>query len=474
MNKLWLTGGAIALASALALAQAPGGAAVYEGARLIIGDARAPIDNGAIVVQNGRITAVGRKGAVAVPAGATHVDLTGKTVMPAMINAHVHIGYEGYTSWGAENYTPQNVLDHLQREAFYGVGATQSVGSSPTEPALQFQRDQQAGKFAPASRFFFMPGMAPPHGGPDHVLMAATDALHVVNEVTTPEEARAAVRAMAAKKIGSVKIWVDDRRGTYPKLSPETCQGDHRRGARAQDARQRARDDAGRSEGGRARRRRRPRPSRPGREARRGVPRAAEGEEAVLGDGDRARRSHRGVHARSVLRGVAARGGGREDPRDRRAAGAGAVLRPGVAERGAARGDRLLQLPEDDRLGRADRARHRHRPSSRPHVRHRRSPRARALGAARAVAGGRDRRGDVEAGRAARDRRHGDAGRRQERRLRGPRRQPARRHPQHAEDRERLPARAPVRSRRAAREMARRQRGPGPGGVRRRGRTTSS
>ena len=221
-NALSLCGGAIALTAALALAQAPGGAAVYEGARLIIGDARVPIENGAIVVQHGRITAVGRKGAVAVPAGAAHVDLTGKTVMPAMINAHVHIGYEGYTSWGAANYTPRNVLDHLQREAFYGVGATQSVGSSPTEPALQFQRDQQAGKFAPASRFFFMPGMAPPHGGPDHVLMQATDALHVVNEVSTPEEARAAVRAMAGRKIGSVKIWVDDRRGTYPKLSPDT------------------------------------------------------------------------------------------------------------------------------------------------------------------------------------------------------------------------------------------------------------
>jgi imidazolonepropionase-like amidohydrolase len=66
-----------------------------------------------------------------------------------------------------------------------------------------------------------MPGMAPPHGGPDHVLMAATDALHVVNEVTTPLEARAAVKAMAAQQIGSVKIWVDDRRGTYPKLSPD-------------------------------------------------------------------------------------------------------------------------------------------------------------------------------------------------------------------------------------------------------------
>ena len=66
------------------------------------------------------------------------------------------------------------MLDHLEREAFYGVAATQSVGSSPLEPSLQFERDQRAGKFPPASRFFFMPGMAPPNGGPDAILMKGT------------------------------------------------------------------------------------------------------------------------------------------------------------------------------------------------------------------------------------------------------------------------------------------------------------
>jgi len=223
MKKLSLVACIVGLAGAFGLAQSrgPSGAVVFEGARLVIGNASAPIEYGALVVENGRITAVGRKGAVRAPAGAAHVDLDGKTVMPAMINVHVHIGYEGYTSWGAANHTPQNVLDHLQREAFYGVGATQSVGSSPTEPSLQFQKDQQAGKFPPASRFFFMPGMAPPGGGPDAVLREATTPLHVINEVSTAQEARAAVQAMAAKRIPQVKIWVDDRRGTYPKMTPE-------------------------------------------------------------------------------------------------------------------------------------------------------------------------------------------------------------------------------------------------------------
>jgi imidazolonepropionase-like amidohydrolase len=210
----------IALSSADALSQSSRPAIIYEGARLIVGDASAPIEGGAFVVQDGRITAIGRN-AISAPPGATHVDLTGKTVMPTLINVHVHIGYEGYTSWGAENYTPANVLDHLRREAFYGIGVTQSVGSSPTDASIQFKKDQEAGKFATASRFMFMPGMAPPHGGPDAILMKGTDALHAVNEVSTPAEARAAVQSMTAKQLKSVKIWVDDRRGTYPKMTPE-------------------------------------------------------------------------------------------------------------------------------------------------------------------------------------------------------------------------------------------------------------
>src|SRR3954470_6400168 len=221
MKFVLISGASFAVAAMLAFAQGPAAVVVYEGGRLIIGDGRPPIESGAMIVEGGRIIAVGVKGAVAAPARAGHVDLLGKTVMPAMINAHVHIGYEGYTSWGAANYTPQNVLDHLQREAFYGVGATQSVGSSPTDQALQFQEDQRAGTFPPASRFFFMPGMAPPNGGPDAVLRVATTALHVVNEVSTPQEARAAVQTMAGKKIRNVKIWVDNRRGTYLKMTPE-------------------------------------------------------------------------------------------------------------------------------------------------------------------------------------------------------------------------------------------------------------
>jgi imidazolonepropionase-like amidohydrolase len=197
---------------------------IYEGARLIIGDASAPIENGAFVVRNGHITAIGPKDSVKMPAGASRIDLTGKTVMPAMNNAHLHIGYEGFVSWSVENHSPENVLDHLEREAYYGVGAALSMGEQPPAFAIQFQQDQLAGKFPPAARFFFASGLAPPGGGPDSLLIQGTTPLHAVFEVSTPAEAIAAVRKIAAMKIKEVKFWVDNRdntRGGMKKMPSE-------------------------------------------------------------------------------------------------------------------------------------------------------------------------------------------------------------------------------------------------------------
>lgn len=207
--------------AALPLAQGSGSAVLFEGARLLPGDTSPPIERGDMLVEGGRIRAIGAAGTVAAPPGTRRVDLSGRTVMPAMVNVHVHLGYEGYTSWGAANHTPANVQEHLLREAFYGVAATTTVGSSPTAQMRAFQRDQRAGAYPGASRLLYMPGIAPPGGGPDHILREATDELRVVHEVTSAAEARAAVRGMAADGVGHVKIWVDDRNGTYPKLTPE-------------------------------------------------------------------------------------------------------------------------------------------------------------------------------------------------------------------------------------------------------------
>ncbi|OLC83309.1 MAG: hypothetical protein AUH72_04660 [Acidobacteria bacterium 13_1_40CM_4_65_8] len=110
------------------VAQAPrtdARAVVFEGARLITGDGRV-IERSAFVVQDGTFTSVGRQGEVKPPPGATHVDLAGKTVMPALVDVHTHLGYRKGATFAAENFTRENVLDELNRFAYYGVAAVQT------------------------------------------------------------------------------------------------------------------------------------------------------------------------------------------------------------------------------------------------------------------------------------------------------------------------------------------------------------
>src|SRR4029453_10614010 len=75
------------------LAQAPaGGVTVFDGARVIVGGGPPPIENASFVVDGARIVQVGRAADVQAPAGAAHVNLAGKTVMPAIIDTQTHLG----------------------------------------------------------------------------------------------------------------------------------------------------------------------------------------------------------------------------------------------------------------------------------------------------------------------------------------------------------------------------------------------
>ena len=172
-------------------------ATVFEGARLIVGDGSAPIENSAFVVQNNRFLQVGRRGQVNVPAGAARVDLTGKTVMPAIVDAHTH-----------QPQMREELIDSLQRKAYYGVAALISLGQDTGDQPYQMRQQiiPNAALFRTAGR-----GITSPEPG-------RTNAPYWV---TTDAEARKAVQELAVKKPDLVKIWVDDRNGQYKKLSPE-------------------------------------------------------------------------------------------------------------------------------------------------------------------------------------------------------------------------------------------------------------
>ncbi len=195
--------------------QASEGPVLFEGARLIVGDRSTPIEDSAFLIENAKITMVGRKGQIQVPAGAVRVDLTGKTVMPALIDTHTHLGWVIVKTgqMGADTYSKENLIDHLHRLAYYGVAATQSMGIDPGETAYQIRAEPvpDAALFRTSGR-----GMGRPKAGPGREYWQP-----VAYGIDTEDgDGRKAVRELAARKVDWVKIWVDDRNGTVPKLAP--------------------------------------------------------------------------------------------------------------------------------------------------------------------------------------------------------------------------------------------------------------
>jgi hypothetical protein len=169
---------------------------VFEGARLIVGDGQV-IEEAVFIVDGATFAGVGRRGELTVPANATRIDLTGRTVMPALVDTHTHLGR-----------TREALIDDLERRAYYGVGVVMSLGRD--EGDLPFEvRDEpmpNAARLRTAGR-----GITSPEPGRSDIPYW----------VTTETEARQAVQELAARQVDLVKIWVDDRGGAYEKLGPE-------------------------------------------------------------------------------------------------------------------------------------------------------------------------------------------------------------------------------------------------------------
>ena len=142
-----------------------------------------------------RFTAGGPRGVVDIPRGATRIDLDGKTVMPAIVNAHVHLALE------REERTEQ-----LQHMAYYGAGTVLSLGHDAGDVPFQMQDEivPDGARSLTAGR-----GITSPEPGRSEVPFW----------VTSEDEARAAVRELAAQEVDLIKIWVDDRNGQIGRAS---------------------------------------------------------------------------------------------------------------------------------------------------------------------------------------------------------------------------------------------------------------
>ena len=163
---------------------------VLTHATVVDGTGAGPQKDVTLVMENGRIRDMGPSSKIPSPAGATVVDLTGKFIVPGIINAHGHVGAKT---------EPQ-----LRQYALYGVTTVNSMQTDPDE-VVQVREAQKRGALRGARVFTIKYRF-----GPDLL-------------VQTPEQAGAKVDEIVAAGADYIKLWVDGQFGKQTKLTPEFC-----------------------------------------------------------------------------------------------------------------------------------------------------------------------------------------------------------------------------------------------------------
>jgi len=136
LSALVLTG---SLGSERSAAQAPAsGVTALTNVRIIDGTGAPAVERGTVVISNGKVTAAGASAQV--PAGATRVDLNGKTVMPGMINAHAHVQHQTKSMPMRDD-----LVRRLRLYASYGITTAVSLGQTTVEEQAEVirLRDEQ-------------------------------------------------------------------------------------------------------------------------------------------------------------------------------------------------------------------------------------------------------------------------------------------------------------------------------------------
>ena len=103
------------------------GTIAFVGGTIIDGTDAEPLPDSVLVVTDGRVRSVGPRSAVSIPAGADVIDVSGKYLMPGMINAHGHVGATVGLDANAE-YSTENLMRQLGLYARYGITTVNSLG----------------------------------------------------------------------------------------------------------------------------------------------------------------------------------------------------------------------------------------------------------------------------------------------------------------------------------------------------------
>lgn len=168
----------------------------FTGANIIDGSGADPIQNGVLLIQNGRVVAIGAKENVAIPEHTTIMDVSGKTIIPGFINAHGHVGDVKGIEGG--HYSSENLIKNLSIYARYGITTVVSLGGDMKDAeSLRAVNDTTSTQRA---------------------------RLFIAGEVITgktPKEAMTVIDSNHHMGVDYMKIRVDDNLGSTPKMTEE-------------------------------------------------------------------------------------------------------------------------------------------------------------------------------------------------------------------------------------------------------------
>ncbi|HWV70863.1 MAG TPA: amidohydrolase family protein [Pseudosphingobacterium sp.] len=185
---------------------------------LIDGNGKTEVEQTSILIQGDTIAAIGRE---LDTIGKNVIDLKGKTIIPALISAHTHIGTLKGLSTKEENYTRKNILHQLKKYIDYGVANIQVMG---TDRPMLFETglaDSIKKGLLPGARVYSAGyGFSVPNG-PSPALEHGKDYIY---RPKTAEQVPREIDSLAQLNVSIVKLWQDDFGGSVKKMEPAIYQ----------------------------------------------------------------------------------------------------------------------------------------------------------------------------------------------------------------------------------------------------------
>ncbi len=158
---------------------------VLQHVRVIDGTGAAPVEDQTVVIENGRISAIGSSAAA--PAGAKVLDFTGSTVIPGLVGMHEHMFYPGATGVGripgAPEMYPEMAFSFPRLYLAAGVTSMRTAGSMEPYADLEIKNYIDQGlipgpKMHLTAPYLQGPGFYLPQL---HTLTGPEDAVRLVN-----------------------------------------------------------------------------------------------------------------------------------------------------------------------------------------------------------------------------------------------------------------------------------------------------